>query len=48
MKSIQKLQQDYNLTQKQLLIALRNCCSYYLSEEDLKPFLEKIVTTKIK
>lgn len=41
MKSIQRLKQDYRITEKKLLEAMRNCISYYLGEEELKPFIIK-------
>jgi hypothetical protein len=48
MKSISDLKSSYKLTNEQLLIALRNCVSYYLSEDELKVFIKKAksVTTK--
>lgn len=42
MKSIKKLKNHYKVTSKELEKALRNCISYYLSEEELEPFILKI------
>jgi len=41
MKSIESLKEKYRVTNKQLLEALRNACSYYLCEDEVEPFILK-------
>lgn len=42
MKSTERLLEDYNIPKWKLLEAMRKCISYYLGEEELKPFIEKL------
>lgn len=41
MKSTERLIEDYRINKRDLLEAMRKCISCYLSEEELKPFIEK-------
>jgi len=41
MKSTKKIQEEYKINQKQLLEALRKCCSHYLSEDEVRVFILK-------
>ena len=43
MKSLISLMEKYNVTEFQLLKALRNACSYYLSEDEIEQFILKQV-----
>ena len=41
MTSTKDLCEFYGIKKNQLLEALRNCVSYFLSEEELEPFIER-------
>ena len=41
MKSIKQLKKECGINQNELLQALYECCSFYLSEDELQEFIEK-------
>ena len=43
MKSLDKLRKDNKITLRELCEALRDCVSYHLSDEELEPFLVKVI-----
>lgn len=46
MKSLQTIKHETRLSDKQLLHAFRYCVSYFLSDEELEPFLIKEMEKK--
>ncbi len=48
MKSNEALLKKYKISQHELLTALRNCISHFLSEEELEPFILAIKSRRKK
>jgi len=47
MKSLETIKEETRLTDKNLSAAMRNCISYFLSDDELEPFLIREIEKQI-
>lgn len=47
MKSIETMKQETGLNNLEMLLCLKEVCSYYLCDDDLEPFLVKWAENKL-